>query len=150
MSLYADLITQLGSLMGISLHADARDTCRIEFTDKVTLQIDLDEQGERLLVGSVLGQISSGTYRNQVFKQALKVNALSNAPRGILAYSERLSSLILFEYLPINVTDGQKLHQFVQLFHAHAKVWIDCLAAQDLPQIEQETSKGSGMFGMKS
>lgn len=151
MALYEGLIKELGALIEVPLAAESKDTCRIEFEeDKVTVQVDLDGSGDRLLIGSVLGELTSGTYRNQVFKQALRVNGLSTSPRGILAYSERLSSLILFDYLPLHSTDAQKLSDFLQLFHVHAKVWIDSLAAQDIPQVEGETQKGSGMFGMKS
>ncbi len=77
------------------------------------------------------------------------MNHLSKTPRGTLAYSDTLGSLILFEFLPLVTTDGQKLHDFVQLFVTHAKAWIDALAAQTVPQVETEAgTTGSGMFGM--
>ncbi len=149
MSLYEERIKDLGKLMGIPLISESKETCCIQFDeDKVTVQVDLDDSGERLLIGSVLGEISSGSYRNEIFKQALRVNGLSKAPRGILAYSDRLSSLILFDYLPFHSTDAQKLFNFIQLFHKHAEVWIDSLKSQTIPQIEREEQKGSGMFGM--
>lgn len=150
MNLYDDIIKELGTTLDIPLHSDAKDTCRIEFEQEhVTIQVDLDESGERLLVGSILGEIAAGSYRAQLFELALRVNGASNSPRGTLAFSDTISSLILFEFLPMATTDAQKLHDFIQLFVTHAKAWIDAIAAQTVPQVETDTqTQGSGMFGM--
>ena len=152
MSQYEDLIKDLGSILDIPLHADAKDTCRIEFEEgNIAIQIDLDDSGERLLIGSILGELPAGSYRNQVFELALRVNYLANSPRGTLAYSDISSSLILFEFLPIATTVAQKLHDFVLLFVTHAKAWIDAIKAQSVPRLESDTqAQSSGMFGMSS
>ncbi|MCP5469896.1 MAG: CesT family type III secretion system chaperone [Chlamydiales bacterium] len=151
MHTYEELIATLGNEIGVELHADERQTCRIEFPgDDVVLQVDLDTRGDRIVVGSQLAEVPPGIYREQLLMHALRVNALPRKPKGILAFSEKNDALVLFQYLNFDMLDAQKLHNFLREFVNHARLWREALTKGDLPQIEQGPSMGSsGMMGMR-
>lgn len=147
------LIRDLGSAMGLDLNADNHLSCRIFFSEEdPTIQIDLDTNADRILIGSELGPLTAGIYRERIFTQALMANGTAQSPRGILAFSERNDTLFLFQFLKMESLTGEKLYRFLQQFLEHARVWKTAVARGDIPQIEEAAHKssGSGMFGLKS
>lgn len=151
MNPFEALIQELGAHMSVTLQPDARGSCLINFLrDELTIQIDLDSSADKILVGTQLGRLTIGAYRERVFKEALRANGTAQTPRGILAFSEKNDTLVLFQFLEIAALNGEKLHHFLQLFKEHAKVWQKALKNGEIPLVqEQAPSKGSGMFGLK-
>lgn len=138
---YEELISKLGELLNTPLQADSRQACLIEFPGEgISAQIDLDTSGERILVGTMLGDIPPGNYREQILLQALHVNALPRAPRGTLAYSEKNDALILFQYFPLATTTPEKLCDFLKLFIEHARIWEEALKRGEVPAISKESN----------
>ncbi|MCH9610761.1 MAG: hypothetical protein S4CHLAM81_08080 [Chlamydiales bacterium] len=150
MAPYEQLIRELGELIGIQLQADGRQSCLIDFpNDGVAVQVDLDAQGDRLLIGCNLGDLAPGSHRELVFAQAMRVNALPRSPRGLLAYSDLKDSLILYQYMMLNNLTAAKLHNFLTRFVNHARLWHDAISRGDIPPIEETSSGGSnGMMGL--
>ncbi|MFC2049057.1 CesT family type III secretion system chaperone [Chlamydiota bacterium] len=151
MNPFEDLIRELGAVMDIPLHVDNHQACLLTFReDELAIQIDLDTNADRILIGSQLGRITPGVYRERVFTQALRANGTASTPRGILAFSEKNDTLVLFQFLEIAWLTGEKLHEFLLLFREHASIWKRALAAGDIPTVVAEsTAKGSSMFGLK-
>ena len=146
---YEELIASLGELLGTALQPDSKQTCTIDFpNDNVIAQVDLDTRGDRVLVGSDLGDLMPGPHREQVFRRALLVNGLPRTPRGLLAYSERKDTLILYQYLNLATLDGEKLHSFLTRFVNHARLWKEAISRGDVPQIEGGPTGSSGMLGL--
>lgn len=148
---FENLIHELGKAMGITLHPDTHQSCRIHFpADQLSIQIDLDTNADQILIGTQLGTLSPGTYREQIFVQAMRVNGTSITPRGILAYSEKNDTLVLFQFLYLAFLDGSKLYDFLQLFREHAKVWKEAIEHGDVPVIEEEVRSPNSerMYGL--
>lgn len=151
MTPFEDLIRELGNEMGLDLQPDSHSSCLLAFpADGLSVQIDLDSSGEQILIGTQLGNVPPGVYREQIFTQAMRVNSGSLTPRGILAFSEKNNTLVLFQFLFLDSMNGEKLHSFIQIFRAHAKVWKEALERGEIPKIEEDVSKPSGsMFGLR-
>jgi hypothetical protein len=150
MNPFEDLIRALGNEMGISLKPDPHQSCRIDFSEDIWVQIDLDSTAERILLGSQLGQVTLGPYRERIFLQSLKVNGSTTPITGILAYSEKTNKLILFQFLLIATLNGAKLHHCVQSFLEHATIWIEAIKRGEVPHFElEEPKQSSGFFGLK-
>jgi hypothetical protein len=145
------LIQDLGKSMEIPLRADSKQSCLITFPkESLSIQIDLDANADKIVVGSQLGRITPGIYREKIFIQAMKANGTQLIPRGILAFSEKNDTLVLFQLLLLAYLTGEKLHQFLKLFHEHALIWKESLASGFIPLLEgEETPKGSGTFGLR-
>ena len=150
MNPFEDLIQALGSFMNIPLRADNHQSCLITFfDDEVAIQIDLDSNADRILIGSQLGRITPGVYRERLFTNALQANGVTLEPHGILAFSEKNDTMVLFQFLELQWLTGETLYDFLQLFREHASVWKKALATGDVPNVIVEgTSRGSGMYGL--
>jgi Tir chaperone protein (CesT) family len=149
---FEDLIHSLGVMMEIPLKADQHQSCLITFQENdLAIQIDLDVNGDRILIGSQLGRITPGTYRERIFAEALRVNGTVTSPKGILSFSEKNDTLVLFQFLNLAFLTGEKLHAFLQQFREHASIWKLALARGDMPQItiEGQQSTGGRIYGLK-
>lgn len=150
MSPFEILIHELGQAMDVQLHPDAHGSCLIHFPiEEVSIQIDLDTNPNQILVGIELGALPPGVYRERMLIQAMRVNGTSTFPRGVLAYSEKNDTLILFQFLPITGLTGAKLDAFLQIFLKHAVAWKSAIERGDIPLVEGDTVKPDDpMFGM--
>ena len=151
MNPFEDLMRQLSTRLEVPLQPDVHQAYRIHFPqEEITVQIDLDTDADKIIVGSQLGRITPGTYRERIFTQALRANGTSLSPRGILAFSEKNDTLVLFQFLKIEKLTGEKLHAFLQSFRDYAKIWKSALMSGDIPTIQEEPgTRGSGMFGLR-
>ena len=150
MTPFETLIHELGEHMGMPLQPDHHQSCRLEFGDGFSVQIDLEGDADSVLVGSEIGGITPGVFREKIFKQALRINGMSRIPYGTLAFSEMNDTLILFQFLPVATLNGEKLWNFLQPFLEHGKIWKEALERGDVPSIEGDTQRGgSGFYGMK-
>lgn len=136
MTPFENLIQELGPLMGASLHPDSHQSCLIAFPeDDLSIQIDLDTNADKILIGTQLGRITPGSYRGKIFLQAMRFNGTTYASQGILAFSEKNDSLIFFQYLSLLPLTGEKLHQFLHTFRTTAKLWKKAITWGEIPLI---------------
>lgn len=138
MSPFEQLLNDLGLKLNIHLHPDQHQTCRIQFSRNLFVQIDLDADGDKILIGSDLGRVSPGIYQDRLFRATLQANGALSYPKGSLCYSEKKQSLLLFQYLPLREMTGEKLHKFLLSFLEYARLWIDAIAYGDIPEVAEE------------
>ncbi len=150
MTPFENLITELGKIMELPLKPDEHQACLLNFSNLgVRVQIDLDTHADKIVMGIQLGSLNAGPYREQILKQAMRVNGISTFPRGVLAYSEKNDILVLFQFFPLLSIDGEKLHNFILLFVEHASIWIEAIKVSAIPPLEEDMKKGpSSMFGL--
>ena len=80
----------------------------------------------------------------------MRMNGTSLSPRGILAFSEKNDTLVLFQFLYLAKLTGEKLHHYLQIFREQAVIWKKALATGDLPHLQEEIGhRGTGMFGLR-
>lgn len=145
------LLRDLSSSLDISILPDTKQSCLLVFSpDDFSVQIDLDQDGERILIGSQLGTIPAGQYREQIFLQALRVNGGSVTPRGTLAYSEKNNTLVLFQFFSIDHLKGETLRLFLEVFHSHGSIWKEALSRNEIPIVEQDSPSRDKPFGNKA
>jgi hypothetical protein len=149
---YTALLEELGkSLGGIELTSDKNNTCLIHLKDGIEVQIELDHKGDSLLIGSDLGEVPVGRYRENLFREALKANGLPSPIYGILAFSQRIDHLILYTMLPLKDLNGEKISAFLTPFALKAKVWKDAIERGEVPVVQSAASgpaPPAGIFGL--
>ncbi|MCB1181012.1 MAG: CesT family type III secretion system chaperone [Chlamydiia bacterium] len=145
---FEDLIRELGEKIGTPLHVDPHQSCLLEFSPFLHVQIDLDSSADKILLGTQLGNLLPGPYRENILRLGMIVNGMMKIHQGIVAYSEKNDSLVLFAYLPIATTTADILFDFLAEFLEHAHIWEEALRRGEIPKIEEET-KSSGFFGLK-
>ncbi len=132
------------------LHSDKNESCQIRFENGLEVQLELDPSGEFLCVGTKLGEVPGGRYRQTLFKEALRANGLPYPRYGTFAFSQKTNHLIFFEYLWAKELNGEKLSAFLVFFKQKAQAWKEAIIRGDVPQVSETNPRGksTGMFGL--
>lgn len=151
---YDTLLEELARELKIKqLKADDNNSCLIKLKDGCEIQIEPDERGENIILGTMIAQIPSGAYRANVFKEALKTNGLPPPRPGIFAWSDTADRLILFRILPIKQLTGSKVAEAIYPFAAVAIKWKETIASGQVPKVESGAITGGatagGIFGLR-
>lgn len=148
--LFSTILAEIGEALKIpDLHPDQSNSCLINLASGVKIQIEIDKKGDSILIGSELGTIHQGRYRENVFREALKANGMPHPLHGIIAYSKNADKIVLFEKIPLKDYHIEKVIAMLPPFLEKAKTWRDALARGDVPIVSYTSSSSSGMFGLR-
>lgn len=146
---FAILLADLGALIQVPLHPDHQRSCSLSFNNELHVQLKEDESKDRILVGTFLGEIPPGKFRENVLKETLKENNLF--PRmGTFGYSERNNQLAFFSYVSFQGLRGDTMADFLEAFLEKAFSWRTALQTGQLPQRGQILHKtGPSIFDVQ-
>lgn len=151
--LFGALLQELGrSLQIADLHPDRNNSCQIRLQDQLVIQLELDRSAQFLVLGTDLGDVPPGRYRENLFREALKANDMPYPLHGILAYSRKTNHLILFEKIFCQDLNGTKVAGEITPFVEKAKVWKEALQSNAIPALNQaytSEKRSAGMFGLR-
>lgn len=151
--LFGTILQELAHSMEIAdLHPDRNNSCLIRLKNDLQIQLELDRSGEFMIIGSDLGDVPPGKYREVLFREALKANGMQTPLNGILAYSQKSNHLVIYEKLHIKDLNGEKIAAAITPFSEKANAWKDALARGEVPALNQvysSESRSSGMFGLR-
>ncbi len=145
------ILEDLGKTLDIpNLAPDENETCLIRLKNGIEVQIEKSREGNSLILGSDLGEIPPGKYRENIFEAAL-INNTHNIPRsGLLSYSLPVEHLIIFDMLPFKDLNGIVLADFLDVFSEKIKMWQDAIEHNEMPIVASDTiSSSQGIFGLK-
>lgn len=149
-SLYENLLQELGKILGISLTPDSNNSCLVRLKGGIEVQLELDKQGDRLLMGTNLGSVPLGRYRENLFREALRANGMPPPKAGTLAYSRRSDCLVLFRWLPARSLSGEGIASSLKPFVELATLWRTAIQRGEIPSFEGPSAAGyGGMFGLR-
>ncbi len=131
MDRFTELLTELGSQLGVPLHPDKRGACKLNVNNVFHVQIENDLQKETLLIAAFIGEIIPGKFRENILREGLKAN--KEVKTGILAYSGKNNQLALFKHLPIRTLTGATLLAFLNEFLDKATAWRGALESGVIP-----------------
>jgi hypothetical protein len=132
-----------------NLHPDRNNSCLIRLPTGVEFQLESDAEERNLIVGSDLGDIPPGRYRQDLFKQALKSNGAPYPHYGTFAYSNSREHLILFDSLSYEGLTGQQVAEYLEKFIQKALTWRTAMNSNDIPAESSEERSSGGFFGLK-
>jgi len=127
---FEDLLRELGTSLGTSLHVDSHGACCLQLKDKLRVQIEPDKKEERILIAAFISELNPGRFREDVLKEALRVNALNiaNGQTGaILGFSSRHNQLACHTILPFQEVTAEKLVGALTHLVEQALSWFDAL-----------------------
>lgn len=147
MDKFEELLKELSPLIGTDLVPDKLSTCLLVFENSAKIQLELDRSGDNLLIGSSLGEVPPGKYREQLLIEALKSN---KAPHhGILAFSLKKQTLILFLKLPFDGVGATNLFTLLQEMSKKAEIWQTALQRGALPPQAPGSSSEPSIFNLQ-
>ncbi|NGX50366.1 MAG: hypothetical protein K1060chlam2_00211 [Chlamydiae bacterium] len=122
MDRFQELLWDLGELIKLPLHIDKNNACKLLLDEKLEMQIEMDAEGEQLLIAAFISEIPPGKFRENVLRDAMKVNSTYH-PFGSFAYLEKTNFLILHQYIPTSNLSGEKLSDHLDLFVEESEEW---------------------------
>lgn len=132
---------------------DQNNTCLIKFKGDILVQIEVARDENHVIIGSNLGEVAVGSYRNNLFEAALKTNGLPQPrPRtGTLAFSQYAGQLVLFEMFNSKDVSGQVIADFLPSYLETVKVWKEAISRGDTPVVATPFASKplGGMFGLR-
>ena len=150
--LFGTLLEELGKSLDVpNLHPDINNSCLIKMKNGQTLQLEIDPHHQFLVIGADLGIVPPGKYRENLFKEALKANDMPHPLDGILAYSKKTDSLILFKKIYLTNLNGETIAVSIIPFLEKADLWSTALSRGEIPSIGtvNNNKSSSGMFGLR-
>jgi hypothetical protein len=151
---YEAILSELSEALKIpALKPDPNNSCLIRLESGLEVQIEPDTNLENLLIGTNIAQVPPGAFRTNVFKEALKHNALPPPTPGTFAWSRKADQLVLFTDIPMKNLTGAKVAELLIPFAATAIKWGEALKAGQVPRIEiassASTPSSGGLFGLQ-
>lgn len=148
-TLFDTLIEDLGKVLETKLKPDHLNICRLKYPDGSSVQLEVDRDESRLLIGCPVGTLPPGRFRQDVLEQALKANN-TDFHVGTFGYAKKSGELYLYAYLMMKNLSGKQVATFLEPFTEKARAWSTALTSNRLPDITSAASekKPSGMFGL--
>lgn len=140
MDRFTTLLSDLGALINVPLHPDAKRLCKMSINGHLHVQIQEEEYFDRLIVSTFVSEIPAGKFREIVLKRCLEENNLY--PRlGTFAYSDRNNSLAFYARVYYPGLQGDNFADFLGTFFEKALQWKQGIETGQLPSLEKMSQK---------
>lgn len=147
---FGAILQEIGTQLQIpNLHPDEHNTCLIKFKGGIVIQIEMDQAGEYVIVGTEFADIPVGRYRENLFAEALKANGMPAPRYGVFAYSQKKDHLSLFEMFPSRDVTGIQIADYLGPFLEKVRIWKEAISRGDMPAIAPTVGRAPGLFGLK-
>lgn len=135
-----------------ALRPNQAGICAVPLPGGGHIRLELDVEEKNLLIISILGVVTPGRYRENLFKEALKANGLPHPRHGTLAFSTHTEQLVLFESMPLPGLTGGTVASFLPPFIDKANLWREAVSTGSVPEVAStKASIGlGGLFGLRS
>ncbi len=140
MNKFEEIIHELGIQLNLPLHAERGFICRLNINNIFHIQLEHEENRNRILLATYITEIPPGRFREDILKEALKINNLFPLD-GIFSFSERANKLALFIYLPFISLTAQQLYQHLDQFIEKADKWRVAIETGQIASISTSTSR---------
>ncbi len=148
MNPFDDLLKELSSLVGLSLHSDAKGGCRLRVGESLEVQMELNQE-RALLMYSFIEEINPGKFRETILKNCLIANQ-ELLPAGILGYCMKNYQLSLHRKLPFEHIKSEELLHALSLFIDYAIAWQTALReGKTAPPFLESAESKPPPFGLK-
>ncbi len=138
------LMDELGILLDTTLIPDKHNACVLNFDDELKVQLEPDAPGHTLILGSEIGEIPAGKFRENILATGLKFNA--HCPRiGTFAYLAKANLLIYFYTLELEGLQALTITEILPIFVATGKLWKESVSKGMTPvlNLTEGTTKPS-------
>lgn len=132
MDKFAAVLADLASLIDVPLRPDHNRSCSLNVNQVMHVQLQEEENKDRVLIGAFIGELPPGKFREILLKETLKENNLF--PRiGTFAYSPRNNQLVFFTYARLSPLTGDLLADILEMFLDRAFSWKTALQTGQIP-----------------
>lgn len=145
-SLLKQFLGELGKNLNLNLDLNKVNACVTKLAHGTSVRIELDTKQENMIIGSIIGSVPHGSYREELFQRALQSNGLPPPHYGVFGWSKKGDYLILYEMIPVKEYNAQRVAELMEPFAEKAKIWRDAIENAVIPILEK-SEKGKGRTG---
>lgn len=148
-SVFDNILKDFEPFFNCTLQSDANHSCKIEMGFGISIQIEINQENQ-VIIGSIVGELPPGVYRDRLIRQALKSNNSSPLSSGTFGYSKKSNHLISFLLIHSDKITPDYIFEILPPFIEKAKLWKEAIEENQLPAVEdpsKENTKGHGLFG---
>lgn len=133
---FEQILEDLGDSLGLSgLKPDSNSACQLVLPTGLSLQLELDDSQENLLLYVDMGEVPPGAFRERLFEAALKDNGTASSNVGVIAYNPQTNKMLLWKYLPVT-TPAAEVSEAIQMIVGKGSLWMDGIKNGVLPKTE--------------
>lgn len=147
-SKFSILLEDLSKQLSIKLKVDDNESCLLSFANGLEVQVELTPNQEEIIIGSNLGELPAGKFREDCLKEALIRNDAPYPRCGNFSYSKKLNSLILFEKLSLTNLSVDLILKILTPFIQKAKTWKESLGQGRTPLLQEDNLDQDKPFGL--
>jgi len=128
---FEKILIKISEHYAIDLHPDKNNACAIRCDDKITVQLEMDKDEENLLIFCAIASIPAGTYRKNIFIQALQENDRFPyiAKFGYFEEENSLAIYIFFDFIKMKI---EVLLDYLSIFVDLAILYYDAIEKGNL------------------
>ncbi len=147
---FTDLLDEMSVQLSMKLIPDENNSCLLSLENGLNVQIELDADEERVLIGSELGGLPPGKFRENVLREGLIANSRLYPRFGNLSFSRKRNTLVIFEMLNLQFFTTEIIVNILTALIDQACQWKNALAnALTAPPGLLKPKAGEGkMFGL--
>jgi hypothetical protein len=145
MDRFNEILLALGEEFDLTLQADRHHACAIQIKQGLVVQLESDSAQEKLLIASQIIEVPPGKFRENVLKEALKMNALPDPLIGTFSYIAKINQLVLFQYYPFDILTAKRLAGLLGSFVQTAEKWKAAIASGNSAPPPEHPSLPGGM-----
>ncbi len=147
---FEEIIQRLGEALGLTLHVDKNRACQLRIHKNLSIQIQTDTTGEKILIACLLAELPPGRFCENVLAEALKANNLPDPRTAIFGFLKMKNTLTLHQFYPLKQIDGKQLAVFVANFIDYAELWRQAIEnGQPGPAPIHGSAKKENPFGLR-
>lgn len=148
-SQFETILKDLEAYFNYPLKVDERNACSLKLKSGMEVQMEMDRY-ENFVIAIRLATIPASRYRENVLKEALRMNHIDAASKGIFGYGTRNNRLILFLTINQPQISQNTLLALVPPFIIKGQSWFDPLQRGEVPIVETNSGEGRpNIFGIK-
>lgn len=148
---FASLIHELSELAGIAIETDIHEAVKLRINQKIPVQIEAETTGESILLMSQFIELPPGRFRENILKDALKANHMSDQHPSVLSYILKHNQLVLFQHVHAHALTGELLYGHLTIFVKRVESWREAIdSGKTSPSGEFPLPKSKpNLFGFK-
>jgi len=131
-SILANFVEDLTQGLGMKIEIEDSPSYTLKIQDH-EVQLELDNEGDAIVVSIVLGKVPSGRYREDILEQALRSNGFPPPYFGLIGYSQDADILVLHRKFHASKLSKKTIMDSLPPFIQMADEWVRALNSSSVP-----------------
>ena len=134
MNRFEELIEELARILNIPLRAEKGMLCKINIDGNFSVHLQYDQNEDLVMMGAMIIEIPPGRFRENVLKEALKVN--DTFPRfGTMCFSEKGNKLAIYDHVSFEGLSPDIFNKKLDSFIEYCYEWYNAVLSGNISQI---------------